>query len=268
MDYLEELESRSIYIIREAYHRFKNNMAMLWSIGKDSTALLWIVRKAFFGKIPFPVMHIDTSYKFKEIYEFRDKYAKAWNLNLFISRNEEALKFGMSPDIGEKLACCDALKTQALKDSIAQHSFKALLLGIRRDEHGIRAKERYFSPRSIDFKWNYENQPAELWDLYKAEVNEGEHFRIHPLLHWTELDIWRYVQKEKIPIVGLYFAKNGKRYRSIGCATCCMPVDSHANDIGKIVRELETTTVAERSGRAQDKENAYTMQKLRSLGYM
>lgn len=267
MDYLEELESRSIFIIREAYHRFKNNTALLWSIGKDSTTLLWITRKAFFGKIPFPVMHIDTSYKFKEIYEFRNKYAKEWGLNLIISRNEEALNLGMSPE-KEKFECCNTLKTEALKDSIREHDLKALLLAIRRDEHGIRAKERVFSPRTIDFKWNYENQPAELWDLYKAEINEGQHFRIHPMLHWTELDIWRYVQKENIPIVDLYFAKKRKRYRSIGCAICCMPVDSDANSIDKIVKELETTKIAERSGRAQDKENAYTMQKLRSLGYM
>jgi sulfate adenylyltransferase subunit 2 len=143
-----------------------------------------------------------------------------------------------------------------------------LLLAIRRDEHGIRAKERYFSPRSADFTWNYQNQPAELWDLYKSQITEEEHFRIHPMLHWTELDIWRYVKKEKIPMVSLYFAKNGKRYRSIGCRTCCMPVNSNANTIGKIIKELETTEEAERSGRAQDKENAYTMQKLRSLGYM
>lgn len=266
MNYLDELESRTIYIIREAYSHFKN-IAMLWSIGKDSTTLLWIVRKAFFGKIPFPVMHIDTSFKFKEIYEFREKYANEWGLNLIISRNEKALEEGMSPKKA-KIECCNALKTEALKLSLAEHKFKALLLAIRRDEHGIRAKERYFSPRNIEFKWNYQDQPAELWDLYKSQVDTGQHFRIHPMLHWRELDIWRYIQKEKIPMVELYLAKNGKRYRSIGCETCCAPVDSNANTIPKIIKELETTTVAERSGRAQDKENAYTMQKLRSLGYM
>jgi len=266
MNYLNELESRTIYIIREAYNHFKN-IAMLWSIGKDSTTLLWIVRKAFFGKIPFPVMHIDTSFKFKEIYEFRKKYADEWGLNLIVSRNEKALKEGMSPKKA-KIECCNALKTEALKLSLAEHKFKALLLAIRRDEHGIRAKERYFSPRNIEFKWNYQDQPAELWDLYKSQVDTGQHFRIHPMLHWRELDIWRYIQKEKIPMVELYLAKNGKRYRSIGCETCCAPVDSNANTIPKIIKELETTTVAERSGRAQDKENAYTMQKLRSLGYM
>lgn len=266
MDHISELENRTIYILREAHNRFKKT-ALLWSIGKDSTTLVWIARKAFFGKIPFPVIHIDTSYKFKEIYAFRDRYAKEWGLNLFISKNEAALQAGMSPQ-KEKLACCHALKTEALKDTLRERGLKALFLAIRRDEHGIRAKERYFSPRTLDFQWNYKDQPAELWNLYQSELGESEHFRVHPMLHWTELDIWKYVQREKIPIVDLYLAKSGKRYRSIGCAACCSPVASRADTIRKIIKELETTKVAERSGRAQDKENVYTMQKLRSLGYM
>jgi len=266
MNYLDELENKSIYIIREAYSRFKR-MALCWSIGKDSTALLWIARKAFFGKIPFPVLHIDTSFKFEEIYEFRDKYRKEWLLDLIICRNEEALKEGMCPE-KEKLECCNALKTEALKNIIKQNGFKALLLGIRRDEHGIRAKERYFSPRDTGFRWDYQNQPAELWDLYKSKIEAEHHFRIHPMLHWTELDVWKYTGREKIPTVGLYLAMGGKRYRSIGCAPCCSPVDSKATSIKKIIKELETTKTPERSGRAQDKENTYTMQKLRSLGYM
>ncbi len=280
MDHLTNLENKSIYIIREAYARFKN-ISLLWSIGKDSTTMLWIARKAFFGKIPFKVMHIDTSFKFKEIYEFRERYEKEWGLDLTVSRNDAAIKRGMSPageknreDSSEsalsetKLACCTALKTDALKDALQEARYKALLLAIRRDEHGIRAKERYFSPRNEDFRWNYQDQPAELWDLYRARTDAGQHLRIHPMLHWTELDIWRYIQREKIPMVDLYFAKNGKRFRSIGCETCCAPVESNADSIKKIIRELETTTVSERSGRAQDKEDAYTMQKLRSLGYM
>ncbi|MBN1354096.1 MAG: sulfate adenylyltransferase subunit CysD [Candidatus Omnitrophica bacterium] len=266
MDYLDQLENRSIYIIRQTYSRFRN-MALLWSIGKDSTALAWITRKAFFGKIPFPVVHIDTGFKFKEIYEFRDKFADEWGLKLLISKNEQALEKGISPESG-KFECCNALKTEALKLTLQEHNFRALLLAIRRDEHGIRAKERYFSPRNIDFKWDYHDQPAELWDLYKSGITAEQHFRIHPMLHWTEVDIWRYVQREKIPIIDLYFARNGKRYRSIGCHTCCAPLDSNADSIKKIIRELETTKVAERSGRAQDKEDSYTMQKLRSLGYM
>ena len=162
MDFLDELENKTIYIVREAYYRYKN-IAMLWSIGKDSTSLLWIIRKAFFGKIPFPIIHIDTTYKFKEIYDFRDKYVKEWDLDLIISKNEKAVKEGMSPDRG-KLKCCNTLKTETLKLTILKYNFKAFLLAIRRDEHGIRAKERYFSPRNEDFKWNYKDQPAELWD--------------------------------------------------------------------------------------------------------
>lgn len=266
MRYLDELEQKSIHVMREAYSRFRN-IALLWSIGKDSTAMLWIARKAFFGRIPFPIVHIDTSFKFKEIYEFREKYAKEWGLDLVVSRNEAAIASGMCPKAA-KLECCTALKTQALKDTLRERGYKALLLAIRRDEHGIRAKERYFSPRDTNFAWDYQNQPPELWDLYKSKAAGEEHLRIHPMLHWREIDIWRYTERERIPSVSLYFAKDGKRYRSIGCAPCCAPVDSKADTIKKVIRELETTDVAERSGRAQDKEDSYTMQKLRSLGYM
>ncbi len=266
MDRITELENNSIYIIREAYNQFRN-VAMLWSIGKDSTSLLWLARKAFYGKIPFPVMHLDTGHKFKEIYDFRDKFAKEWGLNLIVYKNQKAIDRGMGPTKG-KFECCTELKTNALKDAISQHKFKALYLGIRRDEHGIRAKERVFSPRDEDFEWNYREQPPELWDLYKTKAKDEEHLRIHPLLGWTELDVWEYVKRENIPIVPLYFSKNGKRYRSIGCETCCNSVESNADNIDKIVEELKTTKVSERSGRAQDKESAYMMQKLRSLGYM
>jgi sulfate adenylyltransferase subunit 2 len=266
LTYLDKLESQSIFIIREAYSQFRN-VAMLWSIGKDSTCLLWLIRKAFFGKIPFPVLHLDTSYKFKEIYAFRDKYADEWNLNLIVSRNEEAIRKGMGPDKG-KFLCCNTLKTTALKQAIAKYGFKALYLGIRRDEHGIRAKERVFSPRDEDFEWDYTNQPPELWDQYKNRAAEEEHIRVHPLLGWREIDVWQYVKRENIPVVDLYFARNGRRLRSIGCETCCGPIDSDADTIDKIVKELQSTRISERSGRAQDKEDAYTMQKLRALGYM
>lgn len=240
---------------------------MLWSIGKDSTTLVWLIRKAFFGRVPFPIMHIDTSYKFQEIYKFRQKYAQKWNLSLIVAKNESALAKGVSPDKG-KFECCTELKTNALKLAIARYKFKAIYLAIRRDEHGIRAKERFFSPRDEDFEWDYRNQPPELWDQYKTKAKDEEHLRIHPLLGWTELDVWEYIKRENIPVVELYFAKNGKRYRSIGCKTCCIPVDSDADTVDKIIEELKTTRVSERSGRAQDKEQAYMMQKLRSLGYM
>lgn len=267
MNNLDRLESQSIYIIREAYKQFKD-LSVLWSIGKDSTTLMWLIRKAFYGRVPFPVLHIDTSYKFKDIYEFRDKWTKEWNLKLIVGSNEQSIKSGTGPNTGDKLTCCGQLKTDALKQIIEKYKFKALLLGIRRDEHGIRAKERYFSPRNKQFLWDYKDQPPELWDQYKNKQLGEQHIRVHPLLHWTELDIWEYIQRENIPVVDLYFAKNGKRYRSIGCEPCCNPVDSDADTVDKIVEELKTTKIAERSGRAQDKERAYMMQKLRALGYM
>jgi sulfate adenylyltransferase subunit 2 len=267
MDHLDELESKSIFIIREAYKQFKK-VALLWSIGKDSSCLLWLVRKAFYGKVPFPIVHIDTSYKFPEMIKWRDEYAKKWNLNLIVGQNKKALEQGMNPKNKNKLACCTALKTQALKDVIAEHKFRALLLGIRRDEHGVRAKERVFSPRNQDFKWDYKNQPPELWDQYKAKAEEEEHIRVHPLLSWSEVNIWEYIKREKIPIINLYFAKNGKRYRSIGCRCCCSPIDSNASDIDAVLHELKTTKQGERAGRAQDKEEANAMAKLRALGYM
>ncbi len=267
MDHLSELENSSIYIIREAYHQC-DRLAALWSVGKDSTALVWLCKKAFFGRLPFPVIHIDTTRKFPEMYEFRDELAKKWGLDLIVARNDEALAAGVGPHSGSKLQCCTELKTNALKKFIARHRFDGLLLGIRRDEHGIRAKERHFSPRDEHFQWNYEDQPPELWDQYTSQADETTHLRIHPVLGWREVDIWRYVRRENLPVNPLYFAREGKRYRSLGCMTCCEPVESDAATIDEIIAEIETGRTAERAGRAQDKEDAYTMQKLRSLGYM
>ena len=264
--YLEELEKKSIVLIREAKAQFKNP-AVLWSTGKDSTATVWLCKKAFFGKIPFPVIHIDTSYKFPEIYEFRDKIAKEWDLNLIITRNEKAIKEEMSPEKG-RLNCCTALKTEALKNLLNEQKFDALILAIRRDEHGIRGKERYYSPRDENFRWNYADQPAELWDLYVKPSEDFSHMRVHPILHWTELDVWQYVKQEKLPVNPLYFAKKGKRYRSLGCMPCTVSIPSTASTIDEIVQEIKTSETPERAGRAQDKEKAYMMQKLRSLGYM
>ncbi|MBC8017659.1 MAG: sulfate adenylyltransferase subunit 2 [Verrucomicrobia bacterium] len=268
MDHLDLLEHKSIFIIREAYQRFRGKTAMLWSMGKDSTTLLWLVRKAFYGSIPFPVIHIDTGYKFPEMYAFRDQMAKELGFEVIVARNNEKIAEGMGPDTGSKLDCCNELKTNALKQVIEQHGFQSVLLGIRRDEHGIRSKERYFSPRDGNFQWDYEHQPAELWDQYSFFTNDDDHYRVHPILHFTELDIWRYLKRENVPMIGLYFSREGKRFRSIGCLPCCSPVDSTAGTIDEVIEELATTTQSERAGRAQDKENLYTMQKLRSLGYM
>jgi sulfate adenylyltransferase subunit 2 len=268
MNYLDGLENKSIYVIREAYQKFSGRIAMLWSMGKDSTTLLWLARKAFYGSIPFPVIHIDTGYKFPEMYEFRDRLSHEWKFEVLVGRNAQCIDDGMGPDTGLKLDCCTELKTNALKQVIDRHGFQAVLLGIRRDEHGIRAKERYFSPRDVEFQWDYENQTAEIWDQYNSFMREDEHYRIHPILHFTELDVWRYIRREEIPIIGLYRSREGKRFRSIGCVPCCSPVDSEATTIDEIITEIEESRQSERAGRAQDKENLYTMQKLRSLGYM
>jgi sulfate adenylyltransferase subunit 2 len=263
---LKELENRSIFIIREAKAQFKRPAA-LWSMGKDSTTLIYLCRKAFYGKIPFPVIHIDTERKFPQMYEFRDRIAREWGLDLIVAKNEEALKSGVGPERG-KFECCTKLKTEALKLALRKYGFDALLLAIRRDEHGIRAKERIFSPRDEDFTWLYRDQPLEMWDQYQKAQGEATHTRIHPMLHWREIDIWRYIQQEKIPVNPMYFAKEGKRYRSLGCMPCTSPIDSNADTVDAIVEELERTKAAERAGRAQDKEAAFMMQKLRALGYM
>jgi sulfate adenylyltransferase subunit 2 len=235
-------------------------------MGKDSTVLVALCRKAFLGEVPFPVIHIDTGRKFPSMYAFREKWARAWGLELLVARNAAALAGEI--DFADKLACCTALKTEALKQFIRDEQFDAVMLAIRRDEHGVRAKERHFSPRDTDFHWDYQDQPPELWDLFGARADDDTHIRVHPLLDWTELDIWRYIQRENLPVVDLYFAKQGKRYRSIGCEPCCEPVASEAATLDDILAELETTRAGEREGRAQDKEAAHAMQQLRALGYM
>ncbi len=265
LNHLDELESESVFIIREAYKKY-DNLGMLWSAGKDSTTLAYLAKKAFLGKVPIPAIYIDTGYHFQEMYDFRDKLAEKWGLNLINAKNEEADEEGITPE--DKLDCCGKRKTKALKDIIAKHGFDALLVGIRRDEHGVRAKERTFSPRDRDFQWNYKDQPPELWDQYKSEKESGQHLRVHPLLSWTELDVWKYIQREDLPVNPLYFAKNGKRFRSLGCKPCTDPVESEVKSVEGMIKEVKESEIGERSGRAQDKEEAHAMQKLRSLGYM
>ena len=266
MNNLDELESQSIYIMREAY-RHVDKLAMLWSIGKDSGVLLWLARKAFLGQVPFPLVHIDTSYKMPEMIEFRDRFAKEWGLNLIVGQNKAALANGMNHTLG-RVTCCGALKTEGLRMTLAEHGFTGVLAGIRRDEEATRAKERVFSPRNADAQWNYSDQPPEFWDQFNTDFPEGTSLRIHPLLDWTELDIWRYVRREGIPVVDLYFAKDGRRYRSLGCAPCTFPVPSTATTVDEIIEELADTSVSERSGRAQDKESEDAFERLRTDGYM
>lgn len=263
-DTLDELEARSIYIIREAYARV-NPLAMLWSIGKDSTAMLWLVRKAFFGRVPFPLVLLDTAMEMDEVYSFRDMLTEKWDLPV-ISHPcppEEEMDATLPPATRAAMR-----KTEGLKTLLAKEKFKGIICGIRRDEQGLRAKERVFSPRSLDGSWDFKDQPAEFWDQYKTEVPDDCHVRIHPILHWTELDIWRYMQRENIPLCNLYFARDGMRYRSLGEKNITRPVKSNADTIEKIIEELETTNTSEREGRSMDKETEDSFEKLRSKGYM
>jgi len=293
MNHLEKIENKSIHILREAYSQF-NNLGMLWSIGKDSTVLLWLTRKAFFGHVPFPLIHIDTNYKIPEMIEHRDRLAMEWNLDMIYGQNQKVLENKQTFPDGNttRLECCQALKTMALENTLngrwprfrMNHTteeyevdkntepFTGIIVGVRADEEGSRSKERYFSPRDQNNDWNIEEQPPEFWSQYKTDYAPGTHVRIHPLLDWTELDIWEYIEKENIPIVSLYLdLGEGTRYRSLGCWPCTKPVKSTAKTIHEIVEELRSgkySTIAERDGRDQDKEDGGGLETLRRDGYM
>ncbi len=264
MNHLDALEAESIHILREAFAKL-DKLAILWSLGKDSNVVLWLVRKAFFGHVPFPVMHVDTGKKFPEMYAFRDRYAKEWKLN-FISEPCPPIE-AVDPTL-PPAARSAARKTLGLKRALEKHGFEGLILGIRRDEEALRAKERYFSPRGEDGGWNLKDQPPEFWNQYMTDFPPGTHVRVHPILHWTEVDIWRYTKRENIPVIDLYFAKDGKRYRSLGDRDITFPVASDARTIDEIIRELETTRIPERSGRALDHETEDAFERLRTAGYM
>ncbi len=293
MGKLENLEAQSVYILREAYREFKN-LAMLWSIGKDSTVLLWLARKAFLGHVPFPLVHIDTSFKIPEMIEYRDQIALQWKLNMVYGQNKAALDAKQTFPSGaiDRLSCCKALKSEALKHTLAgdwprfrlNHAtgqydedtntepYTGVIVGARADEEGSRSKERYFSPRDKNNDWDVGDQPPELWNQFKTDFAPGTHIRIHPLLDWTELNIWEYIERENIPITKLYFDQGkGQRYRSLGCYPCTTPVESTAKNVHEIVEELRTgkfLNIAERSGRAQDKEDGGGLETLRRQGYM
>jgi len=264
LSHLDELEAKSIYIIREAYSRI-DPIAMLWSIGKDSTTMLWLVRKAFFGRVPFPLVHLDTEMEMDEVYAFRDKLVTDWNLpfEAAFCPPEEEMDQTLPPNTRAA-----ARKTEGLRTLLKEKQYRGIICGIRRDEQSMRAKERVFSPRTLDGDWDHKNQPPEFWDQYKTDFPQGCHVRIHPLLHWTELDIWRYTQRENIPCCDLYFAKNGKRYRSLGEKNITFPVESNASTIEEIIEELRTTKTSERAGRTMDKETEDSFEKLRASGYM
>ncbi len=265
--HLDALENQSVFIFREAYHAFKN-IAMPWSMGKDSNVLIWLANKAFFGRVPFPVLHIDTTYEFPEMLEFRDWAAKHYRLKLIVKINEEARARGVGYERHDPVTVTHELKTVALQQVLAEHKFDALITGIRRDEDPTRAKERYFSPRNAQYEWDYKDQPPEFWGQFASNPAPGEHVRVQPLLDWTEADIWRYIEREKIPIPQMYFARNGQRFRSLGCSPITKPVPSHAATIAEIIAELDQTKTSERAGRAQDHHERNAMQKLRARGFM
>jgi sulfate adenylyltransferase subunit 2 len=293
MGQLDKLESQSIYILRTAYREFKN-LCMLWSIGKDSTVLLHLARKAFLGHVPFPVVHIDTGYKIPEMIKYRDKLARELKLNMIVGQNRDALKKKLTfPDKKvDRLTCCRILKTDALVKTLSgewpryklnlgtgkyqidgsREPFTGVIVGARADEEGSRSKERYFSARDRKSQWDIGDQPPELWDQFKTDFAPGTHIRIHPLLDWKEVDIWEYIKRENIPYVPLYINKgSGKRYRSLGCWPCTFPVESEARDAKEIIEELRSgkfRNIAERSGRAQDKDDCGGLETLRREGYM
>lgn len=293
MNHLDKLESRSIHILREAYSEFKN-LGMLWSIGKDSTVLLWLARKAFFGHVPIPLIHIDTHFKIPEMIEYRNRLALEWRLDMIYGENTKALEEKRTFPDGNvtRLQCCKNLKSDALKHTLSgewtryrinhdtglydvdknKEPYTGVIVGVRADEEGSRSKERYFSPRNVNNDWDVGDQPPEFWNQYKTEFAPGTHLRIHPLLDWTELNIWEYIEREKIPVVSLYFDQGeGKRYRSLGCYPCTGAVESDARNVQEIIEELKTgkfANIAERSGRAQDKEDGGGLEDLRRDGYM
>jgi sulfate adenylyltransferase subunit 2 len=261
---LDELEARSIAILREAYFRI-SPLGMLWSMGKDSTALLWLARKAFFGSVPFPVVLLDTEMELPEVYAFRDEIALAWNLDV---RNEMCPPESSIDPTLQPATRAAARKTAGLRELLLREKFRGMIVGIRRDEQSMRAKERVFSPRLPDGAWDVKHQPPELWDVYHTDVADGQHVRVHPLLDWTEVDIWRYTERENIPIVPLYLARDGKRYRSLGEKNITVPIESNASSIAEIIAELETTRQPERAGRVMDHESEDAFERLRTGGYM
>lgn len=293
IDQLDALEHRSVFLLRESYAAFRS-LCMLWSIGKDSTVMLWLARKAFFGHVPFPLVHVDTSFKIPEMIEYRDRMAREWRLNMVVGMNREAIDSGNTFPDGrvDRLSCCRLLKTDALKHTLSgewprqrmdhatgryvpdadRTAYTGVIVGARADEEGSRSKERYFSPRGQQSEWDVSEQPPEFWNQYKTEFAPGTHVRIHPLLDWTELNIWEYIERERIPTVSLYYEQgDGTRYRSLGCGTCTSRVQSDARTPSDIITELRTgrfADIAERSGRAQDKDDGGSLERLRRDGYM
>ena len=296
LTHLKQLEAESIHIIREVAAEF-DNPVMMYSIGKDSAVMLHLARKAFYpGKPPFPLLHVDTTWKFKEMIEFRDHMAKEVGMELIVHVNEEGVKQGIGPFTHGSSKHTDVMKTQALKQALDKYGFDAAFGGARRDEEKSRAKERVYSFRDSKHRWDPKNQRPELWNIYNGKINKGESIRVFPLSNWTELDIWQYIYLENIQIVPLYFSakrpvveRDGMlimvddermplaegevpemksvRFRTLGCYPLTGAVESEADTLPEIIQEMLLTTTSERQGRAIDHDSSGSMEKKKQEGY-
>ena len=296
LDHLRALEAESIHILREVVAEFENPV-MLYSIGKDSSVMLRLAQKAFFpGPIPFPLLHVDTTYKFQEMITFRDEFTKSVGARLIVHTNEEAIADGTQPFKVGTQRCCGLLKTKSLLDALAAGNFDAALGGARRDEERSRAKERVFSVRDASGQWDPKRQRPELWNLLNAKIRTGESIRVFPLSNWTEIDVWQYIHIEDIPIVPLYFARERDvivrgnslivqeqpfvvtmpgekpqrlmcRMRSLGCSPCTGAIRSEADTVPKIIAELVATRQSERQLRIIDHDQDGSMEIKKREGY-
>ena len=296
LTHLKQLEAESIHIIREVAAEF-DNPVMLYSIGKDSAVLLHLARRAFApGKIPFPLLHVDTNWKFKEMIAFREKMAKDYDFDLIVHKNPRGIQMNISPFTHGSATHTDIMKTEGLKQALNKHGFDAAFGGARRDEEKSRAKERVYSFRDKNHRWDPKNQRPELWNIYNGKVNKGESIRVFPLSNWTELDIWQYIYLENIAVVPLYFAKERPvvnrdgllimvdddrmpieegekvemkkvRFRTLGCYPLTGAVESDADTLPQVIQEMLLTKTSERQGRAIDHDSSGSMEKKKMEGY-
>jgi len=296
LTHLQRLEAESIHILREVVAECENPV-MMYSIGKDSSVMLHLAKKAFYpSRPPFPLLHVDTTWKFREMISFRDRRAQEEGLNLLVYIHQEGLRAGIGPFSHGSSVHTDVMKTQALKAALDLYRFDAAIGGARRDEEKSRAKERIFSFRSTDHRWDPKNQRPELWRLYNTRKRKGESIRVFPLSNWTELDVWQYIYREQIPIVPLYFAaerpvverhgmllmvdderlplrpgevpmRKKVRFRTLGCYPLTGAIESEADTLPAIIQEMLLTTTSERQGRAIDHDQAASMEKKKQEGY-
>ena len=296
LTHLKALEAESIHIMREVAAEFVNPV-ILYSVGKDSSVLLHLARKAFYpGKLPFPLLHVDTNWKFKEMIAFRDNLAEKHDLDLIIHKNPRGMEMGISPFEHGSAKHTDIMKTEGLKQALDKHGFDAAFGGARRDEEKSRAKERVYSFRDKKHRWDPKNQRPELWNIYNSKVDQGESIRVFPLSNWTELDIWQYIYQENIDMVPLYFAaerpvveRDGAlimvddermkiaedeqvqmkmvRFRTLGCYPLTGAVESQATTLPEIIQEMLLTKTSERQGRVIDNDSAGSMEKKKMEGY-